>query len=136
MVPDILAASALEILEHLDVLADMAGSELCDVHGLAVLRASLNEALLDLQELAVAIELALDVVLVEGVAGFFLLQLLDHRRVLLVGLRRGAGGAPQEKKKKDEKLPENSKKNLDKKLDHALEETFPTSDPISVKITK
>ena len=37
---------------------------------------------------------------------------------------------------KDKKLPENSKKSLDKKLDHALEETFPTSDPISVKITK
>jgi hypothetical protein len=37
---------------------------------------------------------------------------------------------------KDKKLPENSKKNLDKKLDHALEETFPTSDPVSVKITK
>ena len=70
MVPDHSRASALEILEQLDVLADM------------------------------------------------------------------AGGAPQEKKKKDEKLPENSKKNLDKKLDHALEETFPTSDPISVKITK
>ena len=54
---------------------------------------SLDEALLDLQELAVALELALDVVLVESVAGLFLLQLLDHRRVLLVGLRRGAGGA-------------------------------------------
>jgi hypothetical protein len=26
--------------------------------------------------------------------------------------------------------------NLDKKLDHAIEETFPTSDPVSVKITK
>jgi hypothetical protein len=37
---------------------------------------------------------------------------------------------------KDKKLAENSKKNLDKKLDHALEETFPTSDPVSVKITK
>ena len=36
----------------------------------------------------------------------------------------------------DKKLAENSKKNLDKKLDHALEETFPTSDPVSVKITK
>lgn len=33
-------------------------------------------------------------------------------------------------------LPENSKENLDAKLDHAIEETFPTSDPISVKITK
>src|SRR4051812_13398871 len=89
----ILVASGLEILEHLDVLADVAGGELCDVHGLAVLRTCLDEALLDLQELAVALELALDVVLVESVAGFFLLQLLDHRRVLLVGLRRGAGGA-------------------------------------------
>ena len=37
---------------------------------------------------------------------------------------------------KDNKLAENSKKSLDKKLDHALEETFPTSDPVSVKITK
>ena len=36
----------------------------------------------------------------------------------------------------DEKLPENSKKNLDEKLDHAIEESFPTSDPVSVKITK
>jgi hypothetical protein len=33
-------------------------------------------------------------------------------------------------------LPENSKENLDAKLDHAIEETFPTSDPISVSITK
>ena len=37
---------------------------------------------------------------------------------------------------KDKKLAENSQKSLDKKLDHALEETFPTSDPVSVKITK
>jgi hypothetical protein len=36
----------------------------------------------------------------------------------------------------DGELPENSKKNLDEKLDHAIEETSPTSDPISVKITK
>jgi hypothetical protein len=42
----------------------------------------------------------------------------------------------QDGSKADNKLPENSKKNLDKKLDHALEETFPTSDPVSVKITK
>ena len=33
-------------------------------------------------------------------------------------------------------LPENSKENLDTKLDHAIEETFPTSDPVSVNITK
>ena len=37
---------------------------------------------------------------------------------------------------KDNALPENSKENLDRKLDHAIEETFPTSDPVSVTITK
>src|SRR5918997_625767 len=36
----------------------------------------------------------------------------------------------------DKRLPENSKQNLDRKLDHAVEETFPTSDPVSVMITK
>ena len=36
----------------------------------------------------------------------------------------------------DKFLRENSKQNLDKKLDHAVEETFPTSDPVSVSITK
>jgi hypothetical protein len=44
-----------------------------------------------------------------------------------------SAGAP---KSKDEKLPENSKKSLDKKLDEGVEETFPASDPVSVKITK
>ncbi|MCB5174372.1 hypothetical protein [Microvirga lenta] len=38
--------------------------------------------------------------------------------------------------KKDDKLPENSKKHLDEKLDEGVEETFPASDPVSVKITK
>lgn len=33
-------------------------------------------------------------------------------------------------------LPENAQENLDRKLDHALEETFPTSDPVSVSITR
>ena len=47
------------------------------------------------------------------------------------GVQQGGTTAEQ-----DRKLPENSKENLDKKLDHAIEETFPTSDPISVKITK
>jgi hypothetical protein len=50
----------------------------------------LKETLLDLEKLAVAIELTLDVCFVERVTGFGLLQLLDHRRVLLVG----CGGAP------------------------------------------
>jgi hypothetical protein len=36
----------------------------------------------------------------------------------------------------DKHLPENSQKKLNQKLDEALEETFPTSDPVSVKITK
>ncbi|WP_174219247.1 hypothetical protein [Microvirga sp. 17 mud 1-3] len=37
---------------------------------------------------------------------------------------------------KDKKLPENSKESLDRKLDEGVEETFPASDPVSVKITK
>ncbi len=36
----------------------------------------------------------------------------------------------------DHKLAENSKENLDEKLDNAAEESFPSSDPVSVKITK
>ena len=36
----------------------------------------------------------------------------------------------------DNNLAENSQENLDARLDHAVEETFPTSDPISVHITK
>ena len=40
------------------------------------------------------------------------------------------------KDKADCELPENSQENLDAKLDHAIEETFPTSDPVSVVITK
>jgi hypothetical protein len=36
----------------------------------------------------------------------------------------------------DNKLPENSQENLDARLDHAIEETFPTSDPVSVTTTK
>lgn len=46
--------------------------------------------------------------------------------------------APQNtpNRKKDDALPENSKKHLDKQLDEGVEETFPASDPVSVKITK
>jgi hypothetical protein len=36
----------------------------------------------------------------------------------------------------DKALPENSQPNLNKKLDRAVEETFPSSDPVSVSITK
>ncbi len=48
----------------------------------------------------------------------------------------GKPGFRQDGTKEDDKLPENKKEHLDEKLDHALEETFPTSDPVSVKITK
>lgn len=33
-------------------------------------------------------------------------------------------------------LPENSKEDLNRRLDEGVEETFPASDPVSVKITK
>ena len=36
----------------------------------------------------------------------------------------------------DNSLAENSQENLDARLDHAIEETFPTSDPVSVTSTK
>jgi hypothetical protein len=36
----------------------------------------------------------------------------------------------------DNRLAENSQENLDARLDHAIKETFPTSDPVSVTITK
>lgn len=36
----------------------------------------------------------------------------------------------------DDKLQENSKERLDETLDNASEESFPGSDPVSVKITK
>ena len=35
----------------------------------------------------------------------------------------------------DSELTENSQENLDARLDHAVEETFPTSFPVSVHIT-
>ena len=36
----------------------------------------------------------------------------------------------------DKSLAENRKDEKDERLDEALEETFPSSDPVSVKITK
>lgn len=47
--------------------------------------------------------------------------------------RTGAGSTA---KPGDKHLPENSKENLDKRLDKASEESFPSSDPVSVKITR
>ena len=37
---------------------------------------------------------------------------------------------------KDDKQAENNKKHQEELLDEAVEETFPASDPVSVKITK
>jgi len=37
---------------------------------------------------------------------------------------------------KDDQQPENNKKHQDELLDEGVEETFPASDPVSVKITK
>ena len=45
-------------------------------------------------------------------------------------------GAGAKDKPNDEKLPENSKEKLDERLDQAAEESFPSSDPVSVKITR
>ena len=39
-------------------------------------------------------------------------------------------------KPEDEAHPANKQENLSERLDDALEETFPSSDPVSVKITK
>ncbi|HVL70508.1 MAG TPA: hypothetical protein VM434_01330 [Beijerinckiaceae bacterium] len=50
--------------------------------------------------------------------------------------KQGDAAFSQGGAKKDDKLPENSKKQLDQRLDEGVEETFPASDPVSVKITK
>ncbi|MBB2963688.1 hypothetical protein [Methylobacterium sp. R2-1] len=42
----------------------------------------------------------------------------------------------QQDGKGDKALAENQKDEKDERLDEALEETFPSSDPVSVKITK
>jgi ElaB/YqjD/DUF883 family membrane-anchored ribosome-binding protein len=52
---------------------------------------------------------------------------------------RSTPGKDQEKSseyRSDSSLGENSQEDLDARLDHAIEETFPTSDPVSVTITK
>ncbi|MEH3117621.1 MAG: hypothetical protein PGN25_08470 [Methylorubrum populi] len=36
----------------------------------------------------------------------------------------------------DKANPENGREEKDQRLDEALEETFPSSDPVSVKVTK
>ncbi|MGF9760236.1 hypothetical protein AAII07_34110 [Microvirga sp. 0TCS3.31] len=42
----------------------------------------------------------------------------------------------QDNTKRDDKQAENKKKHQEELLDEGVEETFPASDPVSVKITK
>lgn len=44
--------------------------------------------------------------------------------------------AKDEPERKDEKPSDNKKQHQDELLDEGVEETFPASDPVSVKITK
>ena len=43
---------------------------------------------------------------------------------------------PDNPKPDDRKNPENTQAKMSERLDDALEDTFPSSDPVSVKITK
>jgi hypothetical protein len=63
----------LDVLQHRDVLLDVAARHLRRVHRLAALRPALQEALLELQELLMTLDLAFDVLLVERVARLRLL---------------------------------------------------------------
>lgn len=47
-----------------------------------------------------------------------------------------AGVQPDGARPADKDRPENTQRELGERLDDALEETFPSSDPVSVKITK
>ncbi|MBB4040623.1 hypothetical protein GGR34_002280 [Microvirga flocculans] len=49
---------------------------------------------------------------------------------------RNPNAAQEEKRRKDEKKSANNKKHQEDLLDEGVEETFPASDPVSVKITK
>lgn len=55
----------------------------------------------------------------------------EHHETVIKKTGTGATASPE-----DHKLPENSHENLDEKLDSAMDETFPGSDPVSIKITK
>jgi hypothetical protein len=54
----------------------------------------------------------------------------DHKNETKPGFQQGSA------KPGDAKNPDNKQEKLDERLDDALEETFPSSDPVSVKITK
>jgi len=79
-----------------------------------------------------------------GFLGFGGVAVSDAERATLGEISTALGSAtpPSESERRppkdidDEKLAENSKEHLDEQLDRAIEETFPTSDPVSVKITK
>ena len=50
--------------------------------------------------------------------------------------RDQAGFQQDSAKPGDKQNPDNKQEKLNERLDDALEETFPSSDPVSVKITK
>ncbi|KQQ45212.1 hypothetical protein ASF58_19450 [Methylobacterium sp. Leaf125] len=58
----------------------------------------------------------------------------DHQKTPETDIISTTGQAAP--KGSDRNRPENQKGELDERLDEALEETFPSSDPVSVKITK
>ena len=51
-------------------------------------------------------------------------------------LPTASGGTAAGADTKGQKVPENEKERIDERLDEGVEETFPASDPVSVKITK
>ncbi|NIX75151.1 hypothetical protein [Microvirga terricola] len=50
--------------------------------------------------------------------------------------RKNRKETPRKRETRDRTLPENSQEALDRRLDEAEEESFPASDPVSVRITK
>lgn len=58
----------------------------------------------------------------------------DHQKTPETDIISTTGQAAP--KGSDRNRPENQKGEPDERLDEALEETFPSSDPVSVKITK
>jgi hypothetical protein len=58
------------------------------------------------------------------------------RRQAMTDQKRDQDGAKDKPERKDDKTPDTKKKHQDELLDEGVEETFPASDPVSVKITK
>jgi hypothetical protein len=59
-----------------------------------------------------------------------------QRRQAMTDKNRPDEKSQDKNKAKDDKQSENNKKHQEDLLDEGVEETFPASDPVSVKITK